>query len=141
MVGDHTAVVRHGAGMGRLVRPALHELLADPLAATLEAGWQLSWLAARRRLNTAADAAATSAVYWAGRLRNGGSAAWFWLTARTDPSARPRLRPPPRALLAFPHPASWRAAAAPLLWAPAGTDAGPGSRRRSHLGSPIGSTL
>ena len=72
MVGDNAAVVRHGAGLGRLARPALHELLADPLAATLEAGWQLSWLAVRRRLNTAADAAATSAVYWAGRLRNGG---------------------------------------------------------------------
>ena len=72
IIGDNTAVVRHGAGLGRLSRPGLHEFLAAPLAAAAESGWQLTCIAVRRRLNAAADELATSAVRWVGSLRAGG---------------------------------------------------------------------
>ena len=72
IAGDNAAVIRHGAGLGRLSRPGLHEFLAAPLAAAAERGWSLTWLAIRRRLNEAADALATSTVCWAARLRDGG---------------------------------------------------------------------
>ena len=72
IIGDNTAVVRHGAGLGRLSRPGLHEFLAAPLAAAAEGGWRLTWIAVRRRLNAAADELATSAVRWASSLRAGG---------------------------------------------------------------------
>ena len=40
--GDSAAVVRHGAGIGRLSRPGLHEFLAAHLAAAAERGWYLA---------------------------------------------------------------------------------------------------
>ena len=42
------------------------------LAAILDAGWQVSWQAVRRRLNQNADELATCGVYWADRLRDRG---------------------------------------------------------------------
>ena len=72
IAGDNAAVVRHGAGIGRLSRPGLHALLAAPLAAATERGWDLTWIPIRRRPNYADDAIATSAVQWAAQLRPGG---------------------------------------------------------------------
>ena len=39
------------------------------LAPLTARGWQLSWVAIRRRLNKAADRLATLGVFWAARLR------------------------------------------------------------------------
>ena len=72
VVGDNLAVLQFGAGLGRLRRPAMHSAISGPLAALLADGWSLEWTAVRRRLNQAADAGATSAVHWAGRLRADG---------------------------------------------------------------------
>ena len=72
IIGDNLAVVRYGAERGALRRPGMQGLLAPALAQTAEKGWHLSWTAVRRRLNKAADAAATAAVLWAHRLRRAG---------------------------------------------------------------------
>ena len=61
--GDNLAVVRYGAGAGRLKKEAMFARLDGSLGAFLCRGWSLAWRAVRRRLNKAADAAlATSGV-------------------------------------------------------------------------------
>ena len=50
-------------------RPDMHKPLSAALADAAERGWQLLWRAVRRRLNHAADAAATEAVERAHRLK------------------------------------------------------------------------
>ena len=83
VIGDNLAVVRYGAERGALRRPGMHGPLAASLARAAEKGWHLAWTAVRRRLNKAADAAATTAVHWAHRLRQQGCTApvvhiqWF----------------------------------------------------------------
>ena len=66
--GDNLAVVRYGAGLGRLRRDAMFSRLDGRLGALLCRGWTLTWRAVRRRLNSAADALATGGVLWAGTL-------------------------------------------------------------------------
>ena len=85
--GDNLAVVRYCAAQGRLRRPAMQAVVEPGLAALSRGGWDVAWQAVRRRLNVAADAAATEAVQWAGRLREGGA---------TEPRVRVRwARGPP----------------------------------------------
>ena len=67
--GDNLAVVRFCVGQARLRRPAMQAVLEPGLARLALGGWAVQWLAVRRRLNMAADAIATRAVYWAARLR------------------------------------------------------------------------
>ena len=67
--GDNLAIVRYCAHQGRLLRPGTQALLGDALTNLCEGGWQVAWQAVRRRLNMAADAAATEGVFWAGRIR------------------------------------------------------------------------
>ena len=69
IVGDNLGVVRYGAEKGKLRKADMHRPLARSLADAAEKGWQLMWRAVRRRLNHAADEAATEAVAWAHRLR------------------------------------------------------------------------
>ena len=69
--GDNLAVVRYGAGLGRLRREAMFSRLDGRIGALLSRGWQLTWRAVRRRLNRAADARATGGVRWAGALLAG----------------------------------------------------------------------
>ena len=71
--GDNLAVVRYGAGMARLRRPAMQGLLGPSISQLECAGWTLDWRAVRRRLNTAADAIATAGVTTAARLAQQGS--------------------------------------------------------------------
>ena len=68
VVGDNLPVLQYGAGAGRLRRPAMYAAIAGPLAALAADGWTLDWTAVRRRLDKAADAGATTAVFWARRL-------------------------------------------------------------------------
>ena len=68
VVGDNLPVLRYGAGAGRLRRPATYAAIAGPLAALTADGWTLDWTAVRRRLDKAADAGATTAVFGARRL-------------------------------------------------------------------------
>jgi len=70
--GDNLAVVRFGAAHGRLRRPEVQCILEPALTAMCTAGWLLDWHAVRRRLNIAADTAATSALFWAARLADDG---------------------------------------------------------------------
>ena len=72
IIGDNLAVVRYGAEKGHLHRPEIHRPLASALAAAAERGWHLKWQAVRRRLNKAADAAATEAVLAAHARRREG---------------------------------------------------------------------
>ena len=69
IVGDNLAVIRYGAGTARLRRLHIQAHLEQGLASTLISGWQLTWQAVRRRLNSAADFWATQGVFLAGRLR------------------------------------------------------------------------
>merc|ERR1711884_670952 len=87
-------------------RPAMQSVIEPGLMALGVGGWALAWQAVRRRLNMAADAAATEAVQWAGRLRADGA---------TDPQVRVR----------------W--ALAPLP-GPGGGPAAPGPRARTSSG-------
>ena len=66
--GDNLAVIRFGAGVGRLARPDMFLRLCHLQAALLCRGWTLTWRAVRRRLNQAADELATIGVTWAGQL-------------------------------------------------------------------------
>ena len=59
--GDNLAVVRFGAGTGRVRDPSVWALISAPLAQCLGVGWGVRWHAVRRRFNTAADAAASKA--------------------------------------------------------------------------------
>ena len=50
----------------------MQQVLTGRLAALHEHGWDLSWVAVRRRLNTEADRAATEGLLWAAeRLAEG----------------------------------------------------------------------
>jgi hypothetical protein len=83
VIGDNLAVIRYGANVGRLRRPAMASLLSAGLAELAQRCWALTWRAVRRRLNGAADAVATEAVMWASRLAATGATApaitveWF----------------------------------------------------------------
>ena len=55
VIGDSLAVVKYGAEKGLLRHPRMQSVMAHELAGALEAGWQLTWKAVRRRLNKAAD--------------------------------------------------------------------------------------
>ena len=70
--GDNLAVVRFGAAHGRLRRPEVQCILELAIATMCTVGWLLDWHAVRRRLNMAADTAATSALFWAARLADDG---------------------------------------------------------------------
>ena len=59
--GDNLAVVRFGAGTGRVRDPSVWTLVSGPLAQCLGIGWDVRWHAVRRRFNAAADAAASIA--------------------------------------------------------------------------------
>jgi len=72
IIGDNLAVVRYCAGQGGLRRPALQALLEAPLASAYASGWQVEWVAVRRRLNAAADALATAGVMWAANVAEAG---------------------------------------------------------------------
>ena len=73
IVGDNLGVVRYGGEKGHLRRPDMHRPLAAALADAAERGWHLHWRAVRRRLNHAADAAATEGVERAHRLKAQGN--------------------------------------------------------------------
>jgi hypothetical protein len=68
VAGDNLPVVRYCAGTSRLHSPALHEHLDQGLADLAVEGWDVTWVAVRRRLNRAADACATAALQWAAHL-------------------------------------------------------------------------
>ena len=72
VLGDNLAVVRYGAGHGRLHRPAMQSLLEQPLARAALAGWGLEWVAVRRRYNQPADEEATRALRLARELARRG---------------------------------------------------------------------
>ena len=81
--GDNLAVVRFGAGTGRVRDPGVWALVSGPLARCLGLGWGVQWHAVRRRFNTAADAAASrardeaSAMALAGRAEVATRAWWL----------------------------------------------------------------
>ncbi len=68
VVGDSLQAVRFCAGTSRLHSPDLHEHLDQGLADLAVEGWDVTWVAVRRRLNRAADACATAALQWAAHL-------------------------------------------------------------------------
>ena len=70
--GDNLAVVRFCAAQGRLRRPDMQAVIEPGLMRLCSEAWRVTWQAVRRRLNMAADSAATEAVFWAGRLRSTG---------------------------------------------------------------------
>ena len=72
IVGDNLAVIRYGVGTARLRRLHLQAHLEQGLGNALTNGWQLTWQAVRRRLNTAAYFWATQGVFLAARLRSQG---------------------------------------------------------------------
>ena len=101
VVGENLAVVRYGAGTGRLQRPILQaqmELAMDPLA---QRGWALQWQAVRRRLDKAADRLATLGVFWAACLRRQGIAQvtthTVWHTSSSPTAPCPPHVPDPSA--------------------------------------------
>ena len=98
IVGDNLAVVRFGAGTGRLRRPQMQAQIDQSLAHVHAAGWRLQWIAVRRRLNQAADRQATAGVHWAARLHAQGR--------RTMAFARQWLHGRPPHGTAAPAPAS-----------------------------------
>ena len=71
-MGDNLAGVGYGASTGRLRRPRTQRVLDARLGSLHERTWNLSWLAARRRLNEEADRAATEGVQWAANMRDQG---------------------------------------------------------------------
>ena len=89
IAGDNLAVVRYGAGTGRYRRLQLCDQMDQGLRPLAERGWQLNWIAIRRRLNKAADRLATLGVFWAARLKAAGSNAvtvWtVWHDLPTQP--------------------------------------------------------
>jgi hypothetical protein len=68
IAGDNLPVIRYCAGTSRLHNPDLHEHLDQGLADLAVEGWDVTWVAVRRRLNRAADACATAALHWAAHL-------------------------------------------------------------------------
>ena len=72
VVGDNLAVVRYGAGHGRTRRTEVQAVLEGALGRATALGWRLSWLAVNRRLNEAADAAASRGLARAATLAGGG---------------------------------------------------------------------
>ena len=65
IIGDNLAVVRYGDAQGRLRRPQMQQILAGRLAAMHKRGWDLFWVAVRRRLNTEANWSAIESLFWA----------------------------------------------------------------------------
>jgi hypothetical protein len=68
IAGDNLQAIRYCAGTSRLHNPRLHEHLDQGLADLAVEGWDVTWVAVRRRLNRAADACATAALRWAAHL-------------------------------------------------------------------------
>jgi hypothetical protein len=68
IAGDNLQAIRYCAGTSRLHNPCLHEHLDQGLADLAVEGWDVTWVAVRRRLNRAADACATAALHWAAHL-------------------------------------------------------------------------
>ncbi len=68
VAGDNLQAIRYCAGTSRLHSPTLHEHLDQGLADLAVEGWDVTWVAVRRRLNRAADACATAALHWASHL-------------------------------------------------------------------------
>ena len=94
--GDNLAVIRFGAGFGRLARPEMFLRLSQFAAALLARGWVLTWRAVRRRLNEAADELATLGVGRAGALPPAaGDVAdtQVWPAAFADDQDAPGYRP------------------------------------------------
>ena len=84
VVGDNLSVIRFAAAQGSLRDPAHEGLLAPSLAQLALRGIAPSWVAVRRRFNSAADARATAAVQWAASLAAAGfrtplvRSTWHW---------------------------------------------------------------
>ena len=88
--GDNLAVVRYCAAQGRLRRPQMQQTLAGRQAALHERGWDLSWAAARRRLNAEAERTATEGLLWAAeRLAVGRLAPATWVVWALPPNTLP----------------------------------------------------
>ena len=66
ITGGSLAVIRFGAGQGRLRRPDMEALLSDVLPRVFLCGWEPVRTAVPRRYNTEADVLATEAL---GRAR------------------------------------------------------------------------
>ena len=85
IIGDNLAVIRYGRGTGRFRNLQLCMQMDLGLAPLTARGWQLSWVAIRRRLNKAADRLATLGVFWAARLREqGDTATRTWIVWHQD---------------------------------------------------------
>jgi hypothetical protein len=94
VVGDNLQAVRFCAGTSRLHNPDLHEHLDQGLADLAVEGWDVLWVAVRRRLNRAADACATAALQWAARLAgvlgsSPGASPRTFILWRDSPTSRP----------------------------------------------------
>ena len=89
IVGDNLAVIRYGAGTARYRRLVLQAQMEQALSPLAAQGWALTWQAARRRLNKAADRLATIGVFWAEVLRRNGRHAMVqhvvWTTQTVPP--------------------------------------------------------
>jgi hypothetical protein len=81
VAGDNLQAIRFCAGTSRLHNPRLHEHLDQGLADLAVEGWDVTWVAVRRRLNCAADTCATAALHWAAHL-----------ASRTDEATRTHIR-------------------------------------------------
>jgi len=87
IAGDNLAVIRYGRGTGRFRNLRLCAQMDLGLAPLTSKGWQLHWVAIRRRLNKAADRLATLGVFWAARLRaNGDTSTRTWVVKHADSS-------------------------------------------------------
>ena len=78
VIGDNLGIVRFGAAEGRLHHQHLQAPIDGALTPLLLAGWDLRWVAVRRRLNRAADAQATIARDRAAALSSRGDLAPEW---------------------------------------------------------------
>ena len=97
IAGDNLAVVRHGAGVGRIRRPEIQSCVEAPLMDSLELGHTHSWIAVRRHHNQFADRLATIGVYWAHRLRSRGNRHIRSLSLVLSSDTLRSQRPPPGA--------------------------------------------
>ena len=87
IAGDNLAVIRYGRGTGRFRNLRLCAQMDLGLAPLTSKGWQLHWVAIRRRLNKAADRLATLGVFWAARLRAiGDTSTRTWVVKHADSS-------------------------------------------------------
>ncbi|CAK0832586.1 unnamed protein product [Prorocentrum cordatum] len=72
-IGDNLCAVRHGAGGARHRRLPPRQQMEQALRHADDSGWSVTWRAARRQFNRAADRLAALGVFWADRLRWAGT--------------------------------------------------------------------